>query len=97
MESAFFILFIQYIKYKKHLIKQTWPYRDKCVALYRALLPKGLDLFCLFVSGSGGRGWALLVGYSFIFANLVEGFLSLKYTITQSLRGQIAFGGNLEN
>ena len=43
-------------------------------------------------------GEVLLVGYSYLFLpTLLKEFLSLKFTITHSLRGQILVGGNLEN
>lgn len=78
-------------KTEKHLVEQIWPYEDKCVALYRKFPQKGLDFFFFF-------GEVLLVGYSYLFLpTLLKEFLSLKFTITHSLRGQILVGGNLEN
>lgn len=67
---------------------QTWPYLDTLVTLYRNLLQTGLDCFLFLM---GGDGW--LVNHLFS-PTLLKGLLSLKFTITQSLRkGQMIFRG----
>lgn len=74
MESAFIILFNWQVKYRKNLIKQTWPYLDTLVILYRNLLQTGLDGFLFLI---GGDCW--LVNHLFS-PTLLKGLLSLKFT-----------------